>query len=86
VHWNTLTMVDGIAHITLQSLTETFTTAGEPAGAFALLELADEVLWRVHGRDGFQWSTRTQALARRWLAPLPDFREVAGTKLHQAAE
>lgn len=86
VHWNTLTMVDGIAHITLQSLTETFTTAGEPAGAFALLELADDVLWRVHGRDGFQWSTRTQALARRWLAPLPDFREVVGSKLHQAAE
>ncbi|WP_204327550.1 hypothetical protein, partial [Stenotrophomonas maltophilia] len=53
VHWNTLTTVDGIAHITLQSLTETFTTQGEAAGAFALLELSDKVLWRVHGRDPF---------------------------------
>ncbi|WP_296574437.1 metallophosphoesterase [Phreatobacter sp.] len=86
VHWNTLTMVDGIAHLTLQSLTETFATAGEPAGAFALLELSDQVLWRVHGRDDFTWSTRAEALSRRWLAPMPDFRELAGTKLHAAAE
>ncbi len=86
VHWNTLTMVDGIAHITLQSLTETFTTSGEPAGAFALLELSDQIFWRVYGRDDFAWSTRTEALSRRWLAPLPDFREVAGSKLQQAAE
>lgn len=86
VHWNTLTIVDGIAHITLQSLTETFTTAGEPAGAFALLELSDEVLWRVHGRDAFAWSARAETLSRRWLAPLPDFREVVGSKMHQAAE
>jgi hypothetical protein len=86
VHWNTLTLVDGVAHITLQSLTETFTTAGEPAGAFALLELSDEVLWRVHGRDPFTWSARTEALSRRWLSPLPDFRELVGSKMHQAAE
>jgi hypothetical protein len=86
VHWNTLTMVDGIAHVTLQSLTETFTTAGEPAGAFALLELSDQVLWRVHGHDDFAWSTRTEALSRRWAEPLPDFRELVGSKLHRAAE
>jgi Icc protein len=85
VHWNTLTMVDGIAHITLQSLTETFTTAGEPAGAFALLELSEKVLWRVHGRDDFAWSTCAEALSRRWAEPLPDFRELVGSKLHSAA-
>lgn len=84
VHWNTLTIVDGIAHLTLQALTETFTTAGEPAGAFALLELSDDVLWRVHGRDSFSWSTPATALARRWLSPMPDFREVVGSKLYQA--
>jgi hypothetical protein len=86
VHWNTLTMVDGIAHITLQSLTETFTTQGEPAGAFALLELSDEVLWRVHGLDAFAWTTRTEGLARRWMTPLPDFRDVLGSRHSQAAE
>ncbi|MGL4291435.1 MAG: metallophosphoesterase family protein [Phreatobacter sp.] len=86
VHWNTLTMVDGIAHITLQSLTETFTTQGEAAGAFALLELSDKVLWQVHGRDPFTWSADRADLARRWMTPLPDFRELAGAKLNQAAE
>lgn len=83
VHWNTLTMVDGIAHITLQSLTETFTTRGEPAGAFALLELSDRVMWRVHGLDPFAWSAHRDDLARRWLTPLPDFQELAGSKLKQ---
>lgn len=83
VHWNTLTLVDGIAHLTLQALTETFTTAGEPAGAFALLELSDDVLWRVHGRDSFSWSTKASALARRWLPAMPDFRQVVGSKLYE---
>ncbi|MBN8941717.1 MAG: metallophosphoesterase [Rhizobiales bacterium] len=86
VHWNTLTTVDGIAHITLQSLTETFTTQGEAAGAFALLELSDKVLWRVHGRDPFAWSADRADLARRWMTPLPDFRELAGAKMRRAAE
>lgn len=86
VHWNTLTTVDGIAHITLQSLTETFTTQGEAAGAFALLELSDTVLWRVHGRDPFTWSADRADLARRWMTPLPDFRELAGAKIRTAAE
>ncbi|QCI65870.1 metallophosphoesterase family protein [Phreatobacter stygius] len=86
VHWNTLTTVDGIAHITLQSLTETFTTQGEAAGAFALLELSDTVLWQVHGRDPFTWSTDRADLARRWMTPLPDFRELAGAKMRLAAE
>ena len=41
VHWNTVTLVDGIPHVTLQSLTETFTTHPEPAAAWGLLELGD---------------------------------------------
>ena len=86
VHWNTLTTVDGIAHITLQSLTETFTTQGEPAGAFALLELSDRVLWRVHGRDPFEWSAGRAELARRWMTPLPDFSTLFGSRMRQAAE
>jgi 3',5'-cyclic-AMP phosphodiesterase len=86
VHWNTLTHVDGIAHITLQSLTETFTTGGEAAGAFALMELSDRVLWQVHGRDPFAWSARREDLARRWTTPLPDFRTLAGSRLATAAE
>lgn len=86
VHWNTLTAVDGIAHITLQSLTETFTTDGEPAGAFALLELSDRVLWRVHGRDPFEWSASRADLARRWMTPLPDFRTLLGSRLRDTAE
>ena len=51
VHWNTITTVDGITHLTQQSLTESFTTNGEPAGAYGMLELGDTVNWQVHGDD-----------------------------------
>ena len=76
VHWNTLTTVDGIPHLTLQSLTESFTTGGEPAGAFALLELAHDIRWRVHGRDPFALTLDPAHSLRRWAAPLPPFEQV----------
>ncbi|ADZ70600.1 metallophosphoesterase family protein [Polymorphum gilvum] len=71
VHWNTVTTVDGITHLTQQSLTESFTTRGEPAGAFGMLELDDTIHWQVHGRDPFRFSFRPTA--ERWTPPLPDF-------------
>lgn len=71
VHWNTITTVDGITHLTQQSLTESFTTQGEPAGAFGLVELGDTVNWRVEGRDPMSHSF--QPSLSRWTPPLPDF-------------
>ena len=73
VHWNTVTLVDGIPHITLQSLTETFTTYPEPAAAWGLLELGDSIAWRAHGRDPVSFSMPVTGAARRWIAPLPPF-------------
>lgn len=75
VHWNTTTIVDGIPHHTLQSLTETFTTHPEPAAAFGLLELGDTISWRVEGRDGHAFSMAAADTLRRWVPPLPPFRE-----------
>lgn len=71
VHWNTITKVDGITHLTQQSLTESFTTRGEPAGAFGLIELAETVTWRVEGSDPISFSFRPSVA--RWTPPLPDF-------------
>lgn len=76
VHWNTVTTVDGIPHLTQQSLTESFTTAGDPAEAWGMLELSDVVRWQVFGRDPFE-ATVTPT-ARRWTPPLaPFFTELA---------
>lgn len=74
VHWNSLTVVDGTPHLTLQSLSETFTTAGRPSGCSAILAIGDELLtWSVGGLDALQvtlpWPTRKSA----WNAPLPPF-------------
>lgn len=89
VHWNTLTMVGGQPHLTLQSLTETFTTHPEPAGSFALLELSDAIDWRVFGADPFAVRLDAAATIRRWVAPLPPFAEMPEVRarlLARAAE
>ena len=84
VHWNTVTTVDGIAHLTQQSLTESFTTEGDPAGAMGLLELGDGTLrWRVEGRDPFEVALRPSA--RRWTPPLPPFDTVTGLRAEPGA-
>jgi len=72
VHWNTVTTVDGIPHLTQQSLTESFTTEGAPAGAMGLLELDEgRVHWQVAGLDPF--AVALSPRATRWTPPMPDF-------------
>lgn len=71
VHWNTVTSVNGITHLTQQSLTESFTTAGEPAGAMGLIELSETVSWDVVGSDPFR--VGFCPTAQRWTPPMPDF-------------
>jgi 3',5'-cyclic-AMP phosphodiesterase len=73
VHWNSVTFVDGIAHVTLQSLTETFTTAPHAAEAWGMLELGDRIEWTAFGRQHFQFSIDAPATAQRWPQPHPPF-------------
>ena len=76
VHWNTLTMVDGTAHLTLQSLTETFTT-GEPAGSTAVIEIdGDEFRWTVGGLDRVSVTLPWPKAKPQWRPPLKAFSEM----------
>ncbi len=71
VHWNTLTNVRNVKHITVQSLSERFTTGEDPAEAFAELEIADgRFALRVHGNDPIELSLPFHRSADRpWIAP-----------------
>ena len=71
VHWNTVTQIDGIPHLTQQSLTESFTTGGGPAEAWGLLELSETLHWQVFGKDPFE--ARLTPMAGRWTPPLQPF-------------
>lgn len=85
VHWNTATTIDGITHLTQQSLTESFTTGGEAAGAMGVIDLGETVRWDVVGDDPFAFGFRPTA--RRWTPPMPDFRTHPERRaLPQAAE
>jgi len=70
VHWNSLTFVDGIPHLTQQSLTERFTTGSEPASAFGLLTLGECIAWAVYGHDPIDVRLPTARAAQRWEPPL----------------
>jgi 3',5'-cyclic-AMP phosphodiesterase len=90
VHWNTLTTVDGVTHLTLQSLTESYTMSadrgqGAPCGAWGLLELGTEKMsWHVHGADALTLGLPVQQLARRWYPALPPLNELSDESGRQA--
>ena len=84
VHWNTVTKVDGMPHLTLQSLTEGFTTGGEPSGAFGLLELSDRIDWRVVGRDPFAFAMDSAETLRRWHLPMLPFDQIPAVRERHA--
>jgi 3',5'-cyclic-AMP phosphodiesterase len=65
-HWNTITYLDGIAHITVQSLTEGFTTNNQAAEAWALLELDQSLKLEVFGLDTWKIELPRRALYH-WL-------------------
>ncbi len=54
VQFNSLNSIRGVHHITLQSLTESFSTAGETAGSWAWLELSDSLKIEFKGKDSFK--------------------------------
>ncbi len=51
VHRNNLTSISDVHHITLQSLTESLTTAGEASASWAWLELEDYLKLELRGKD-----------------------------------
>ena len=79
VHWNSLNQVNAIPHITLQSLTESFTTSGEAAGAWATLEVNDDIHWRVYGSDPLELRLPLREPGHTWTSPLPKFRKHQST-------
>jgi len=73
VHWNSLHRVNAIPHITIQSLTESFATSGEAAGAWATLELGEDIRWRTFGRDPVEMVLPLRRPGEHWPAPLGPF-------------
>jgi hypothetical protein len=73
VHWNSFTLVNGQPHITLQSLTESAKTWPEPAGAFGMIELGEEIVWTVKGQEEASWTLRASDTLRRGITPMATF-------------
>ncbi len=70
VHWTTLNRMDGIPYITLQSLSEAFTTHPHPAEAWAVLTLGEKIGFEVLGRDPMRFTLPVKRMGHHWLPPL----------------
>jgi 3',5'-cyclic-AMP phosphodiesterase len=77
VHWNTVTNVRGAQHVTVQSVSERFTTFPHGAAAFAMLEIADgRFSIDVHGNDPFYARLPFRKSGDRpWMNAVPPFAE-----------
>nr|WP_314255867.1 metallophosphoesterase [uncultured Devosia sp.] len=75
VHWNTVTNVHNIQHITIQSFSERFTTYPEPATAYAMLEVKDgSFTLEVFGLDPFFIKLPFRASGtQKWLPAMGKF-------------
>lgn len=84
-HWNARNTIDGIHYLTIHSLTESFTTWPHPTGAYALLQLGEDLRLEVFGRDpvsvrlplrqpGAHWASLTRPFAPRPEISSPQLR------------
>ncbi len=82
VHWNSVQTVDAVPYLTVQSLTESFTTPGQACGAWADLDIrADRVSLRVAGLDSLDMTIPLRAPVTRWtprMSPMPRSRDRRG--------
>lgn len=74
VHWNSLHRANAIPYVTVQSLTESYTTAGAPAGAWATVELDDAIRFRAYGLDPIEFNLALRQPGEAWERPLGTFR------------
>lgn len=73
VHWNTVTNVNGVQHVTIQSLSERFTTMPLTAAAHAIVEIRNgQFTVDVDGNDPFHVRLPFRKSGDRpWMAPKP---------------
>lgn len=69
VHWNKANVVDGIPYLSLQSLTESYTTAPDPAGAWSTIEIGADIHWQCHGADPIDMKMPLRKPGHRWIEP-----------------
>jgi Icc protein len=73
VHWNKANTVDGIPYLSLQSLSESYTTAPDPAGAWSTIEIGEDIHWQCHGADPIEMRLPLRTSQNLWVPPLPSF-------------
>jgi len=74
VHRNQLNTIDGVHHVTVQSLSDSYNTAGAACGAWATIEVGERsITWTTHGLDPISMTLPRKAVGSHWEPPLQPF-------------
>ncbi|MDG2111737.1 MAG: metallophosphoesterase [Actinomycetota bacterium] len=85
VHWNNISRIDGIPYVSLQSLTESYTTQDEAAASWATLTLDERLQWTGHGDDPIELTVNLGGAGRQWTPPLPSFADLAARRRNKGS-
>ena len=83
-HWNRLNTIDGVHFVTIQSLTERFTTYPDAAASWAEIELGETIHVDVHGRDPIRLALPIRERGRHWKVRPPA--GTSGASVHANSE
>lgn len=72
-HWNALSFIDGIAYVTVPSLTDAFMTWPKPAAAWATCELGDDIVVRVAGEAPVEYRLPVKGIGQHWVSKRKDY-------------
>ena len=70
-HWNKLSNIDGIHYLSIQSLSESFTTEGIASEAWAELTIDGVLHCVVHGNDKMLHEVASKKIHSHWISPRP---------------
>ena len=80
-HWNKCSTIDGVLYLTIQSLTESFTTDEKASEAWAELTVAETLRCVVHGNDAMFYEVATKSVDAHWARPRPAVKKLEKTRL-----
>lgn len=69
-HWNTYHCIDGIHHVTLPSLTESFCTFPEISSSWTTLTVKDDIHIKVYGNLPIEYKFPIKKLNQHWLSKI----------------
>ena len=69
LHWPRLNTLNGIHHITLPSIIESFFSGGAACGSWAEICISDDLAIKIYGHQNLEWKLPLRKYGDKWPTP-----------------